>query len=370
MAALYSTLTEIAMIRISSSSGTILLPATSSIVGRQVSFKDYLGTLTSNSTITFSTQVGDSFEDGTTTKTFSNAYAFGTFYTGSTTKWNIIGGTTVTTMAISSLQANALQVNSLTIGTGTGWIGFNPIQTLALSTIQMNTSTTYTNTAFVGGISTLNALQFYGLTGTYSNTVLAEQSTGTGIQEFLMFRGSSASDRIRMQTTGSIVFEPGVTARTFSGAAALATPTMTMMSNLVGIGTSGTPGAMLDVGGTGRFQLTSTLNIQTGQLNGSAVPNTRVISLSSLTGTTADLTGPAAYGINYYITNSAFSTIQIPGTAQTQGWFVTLKNNTAGYLAVNISTGYATYPASPITIPPASAYTLAFDSNASAYVAI
>ena len=365
MAALYSTLTEIAMIRISSASGTILLPGTSTITGRQVGFKDYLGTLTSNSTVTFSTQNGDFFEDGTTSKTYSNAYAFATFYTGSTSRWNIIGGNALQTMNVSSLQ-----VNSLTIGTGTGWLGLNPIQTLAMSTIQTNTSTLYANTAFMGGASTLTAIQFYGVTGSYSNTVIAEQSTGTGIQEFLVFRGSSASDRIRMQTTGSIVFEPGVSARTFTAAAALATPTMTMLSNLVGIGTTGTPGALLDVAGTGRFQLTSTLNIQTGQLNGGAVPNTRVISLSSLTGTSADLTGAAAYGINYYITNSAFSTIQIPSVAQPQGWFVTLKNNTAGYLAVNISTAYATYPASPISIPPASAYTLAFDSNASAYVAI
>jgi len=360
-----STATEVALINTSARSGTIVLPLTTTIPSRQLSFKDYIGGLTSNSTVTFSTQTGESFEDGTTSKTFSNAYAFGTFYSGSTTKWNIIGGNALQTMNVSSLQ-----VNSLTIGTGTGWLGLNPIQTLAVSTIQTNTSTLYTNTSFLGTASTLTAMQFYGLTGAYSNTVLAEQSTGAGIQEFLVFRGSSSSDRIRMQTTGSIVFEPGVSARTFANATALTTPTMTMLSNLVGIGTSGTPGALLDVGGTGRFQTVSTLNIQTGQLNGSAVPNTRVISLSSLTGTTADLTGAASYGVNYYITNSAFSTIQIPSVAQVQGWFVTLKNNTAGYLAVNISTGYATYPASPITIPPASAYTLAFDSNASAYVAI
>lgn len=263
MAALYSTLTEIAMVTISSKSGTILLPGTSTIRGRQVSFKDYLGTLTVNSTVTFSTQSGDFFEDGTTSKTYSNAYAFATFYTGSTSRWNIIGGNALQTMNVSSLQ-----VNSLTIGTGTGWLGLNPIQTLAISTIQTNTSTLYANTAFMGGGSTLTALQFFGLTGAYSNTVLAEQSTGTGIQEFLVFRGSSASDRIRMQTTGSIVFEPGVSARTFSGAAALTTPTMSMQSNLVGIGISGTPASMLDVGGRGRFQAVSTLALEISSING------------------------------------------------------------------------------------------------------
>ena len=75
MAALYSTLTEIAMIRISSASGTILLPGTSTITGRQVGFKDYLGTLTSNSTVTFSTQNGDYFEDTFDTTTAGAATA-------------------------------------------------------------------------------------------------------------------------------------------------------------------------------------------------------------------------------------------------------------------------------------------------------
>ena len=276
MAALYSTLTEIAMIRISSASGTILLPGTSTITGRQVGFKDYLGTLTSNSTVTFSTQNGDYFEDGTTSKTYSNAYAYATFYTGSTSRWNIIGGNALQTMNVSSLQ-----VNSLTIGTGTGWLGLNPIQTLAVSTIQTNTSTLYANTAFMGSASTLTAIQFYGVTGSYSNTVIAEQSTGTGIQEFLVFRGSSASDRIRMQTTGSIVFEPGVSARTFTGAVALTTPTMTMLSNLVGIGTTGTPGALLDVAGTGRFQMVSTLGLNVSSINGAPATQS-VLTVSTM----------------------------------------------------------------------------------------
>ena len=330
MAALYSTLTEIAMIRISTKSGTILLPGTSTIQGRQVGFKDYLGTLTSNSTVTFSTQNGDFFEDGTTSKVFSNAYAFGTFYTGSTSRWNIIGGNVLASMNVTSMNVNALQVNSLTIGTGTGWLGLNPIQTLAVSTIQTNTSTLYANTAFMGGASTLTAIQFYGLTGTYSNTVIAEQSTGTGLQEFVVFRGSSASDRIRMQTTGSIVFEPGVSARTFSGAAALTTPTMSMQSNLVGIGISGTPASLLDVGGRGRFQAVSTLALDISSINGAVYGGgttftgstiyvsaskitTSSLEISSITSGTWTIPENYVIGINDTTSNTTSSGILVMG---------------------------------------------------------
>ena len=233
------------------------------------------------------------------------------------------------------------------------------------------------STLFIGTDPRRSYLGFYGSYGTYDRSVIAELSnanTGSGAhdaqQELVFFRGSNTGDGIRMQTTGYIKFETGASARVFPSVTSLTTPTMILTSaSNVGILTA-TPSFPLDVAGLGRFQTVSTLALNISSLNSVAFPNTRVISLSSLTGTSADLTGAAAYGINYYITNSAFSTIQIPSVAQPQGWFVTLKNNTAGYLAVNISTAYATYPASPISIPPASAYTLAFDSNASAYVAI
>ena len=340
MAALYSTLTEIAMIRISTKSGTILLPGTSTIQGRQVGFKDYLGTLTSNSTVTFSTQNGDFFEDGTTSKVFSNAYAFGTFYTGSTSRWNIIGGNVLASMNVTSMNVNALQVNSLTIGTGTGWLGLNPIQTLAVSTIQTNTSTLYANTAFMGGASTLTAIQFYGLTGTYSNTVIAEQSTGTGLQEFVVFRGSSASDRIRMQTTGSIVFEPGVAARTFTGAAALATPTMTMLSNLVGIGTTGTPGALLDVAGTGRFQLTSTLGLNVSSINSAAYPPPSAVPSNLIVSTlTASST---IQGSSFYGNAQGLSWSQ-SGSVGGQNWSAVTGGVSSGIYYACVNGGYIYY---------------------------
>lgn len=51
---------------------------------------------------------------------------------------------------------------------------------------------------YLGTNSTLITQQFDGLFGAYNNTVLAEISTGGGTQELLVFKGSSVSDRVRV----------------------------------------------------------------------------------------------------------------------------------------------------------------------------
>ena len=113
-------------------------------------------------------------------------------------------------------------------------------------------------------------------------------STGTavGAQEFLLFKGSSASDRIRFQTTGDIRFEPQVAAREFSTATALATPTMILQSNLVGIATV-SPVATLDVRGTAFVTTMSSQQHFLSSLNGIAFSN--FISTASLVSTTFGL---------------------------------------------------------------------------------
>jgi hypothetical protein len=112
-------------------------------------------------------------------------------------------------------------------------------------------------------------LAYPGLQQGYAQTVIAEQSTGTGLQELLIFRGSSASDRIRLQTTGFICFETGVGARTFPSVGSNATPSwMIDVNGCVGVGLipSGTQNR-LDVAGQGRFQTLSTTSIQAGSMN-------------------------------------------------------------------------------------------------------
>jgi hypothetical protein len=139
---------------------------------------------------------------------------------------------------------------------------------------------------FIGTISSQSYLAFPGLQQQYTQTVLAEVSTGTGFQEMLVFRGSTTTDRIRMQTTGSIIFETGVSARVFPAAPSNATPAMIInTSSNVGIGIAA-PTVTLDVAGAGRFQTLSTQQIYASSFIGSVVSSATVYAttVSSLAG--------------------------------------------------------------------------------------
>jgi hypothetical protein len=84
--------------------------------------------------------------------------------------------------------------------------------------------------------------------------------------------------------------------------------------------------------------------------------------ISSITGTVATF-GSASYGIYYYISNSAFSNITLTSVTAFTGWFVTLRNNTTSYLSVTVTGQTNSTPASPFTIPPSNATTIAYDTN-------
>jgi len=119
---------------------------------------------------------------------------------------------------------------------------------------------------FVGSSSNENFIKFWGSIGEYNNTVIAQQSTGGGTNELLLFEGSSINDQIRFQTTGGIRFETGVVGpRNFCNASQIATPTVLINSSSnVGILTNN-PTFTLDVAGSGRFQtLLSTTNFYAG----------------------------------------------------------------------------------------------------------
>jgi hypothetical protein len=96
------------------------------------------------------------------------------------------------------------------------------------------------------------------------------------------------------------------------------------------------------------------------------------MAISSLSNTAATFAS-SSYGVNFYITNSAFSLINLvggtgSGTAGTapsplQGWYVTLRNNSGSYLSVDIGGILNSTPKSPFTIPPANSVTIAYDTN-------
>jgi hypothetical protein len=161
-----------------------------------------------------------------------------------------------------NITTQALSTNALIFGTGTG--------TLLMPDIAPNTiytSTVTTSNLQVGWTSNQSPIQFYGF-GTYSNTVIVEQSTGTTTQELFVFRGSNAADRIRFQTTGYMAIETGVSSRLYTAALSNAIPTVMIdINSNVGIRLAA-PAVPLDVGGTIRAPTLSSLTLQTSTIEG------------------------------------------------------------------------------------------------------
>ena len=188
-----------------------------------------------------------------------------------------------------TISANicSIQTSSIWLGRGDGYLAMPDIRPTSLSTFIVNTSSLAAGNLLLGTVSSpFNAIQFYGLFGNDNNTVLAEVSTGVGTQELLLFKGSSTSDRIRLQTTGSIVFEPGSSSRLWaSSITSNLVPAMVIdINSNVGIQTTTTAGIALDVAGLGRFQTLSTQNIQVSTINGQSFGspiNSTVIGLGS-----------------------------------------------------------------------------------------
>ena len=186
----------------------------------------------------------------TNLNTVSNTVAAGRFSSIST---NTISSSLIRAGYISSPQGyiSSLIVDSLAFSFSNSFIVMGDIITTSVSTIQTFTSSLTTNNLRVGTVSTLSYIAFPGLQQGYAQTVIAEQTT---------------TSRIRMQTTGPIVFEPGVSARVFTATGSNATPAMiiTTGSN-VGIGVAA-PTVALDVAGVGRFTALSTNEISTGYI--------------------------------------------------------------------------------------------------------
>jgi hypothetical protein len=175
---------------------------------------------------------------------------------------NIIANSNIQTRSINLLDLSTNAYRLLTLSTGALYADGTLIGAGGGSAAGGSTL----STLFLGDSSNQNTLQFWGRVGNYNTTVLAEQSTGTTSQELLFFKGSSVNDQIRLQTTGGVRFETGVSSRAFAGSAQIATPTMLLNSSgNVGINT-GSPATTLDVGGTGRFTTVSSLNVYAGAI--------------------------------------------------------------------------------------------------------
>jgi hypothetical protein len=211
----------------------------------------------------------------------------------------VLTSTLITTaFAASTGVISSLSTNIINFAGGFGYLTMPDIYPNTVYT-----STVTTSNLLVGVNSVVSPIQFYGY-GSYVNSVVAEVSTGATTQELLMFRGSNATDRIRMQTTGSIVFEPGVSARLWPTVPSNITPAMVInTSSNVGIQIA-SPTVALDVGGQIRA-----IGFSTQQIATSSILNNPRIGGAVITSSFTVL-GPSTFLVGAFSTS--FMTAGVP----------------------------------------------------------
>ena len=153
--ATFSNFTEVGLIDTRNNPGTITLPLTTSLPLRTIRFKDIYGTLSLRN-LTLNTQGPDLFEDGTSSKTFSNDFGFMQLYAGGNNRWYILNGTVITSQTISSLTVSTIQ------GDGSRLFNLPAISTASLqSTVIGLGNLGYVSTAYTNQLSnfTRNILQ-------------------------------------------------------------------------------------------------------------------------------------------------------------------------------------------------------------------
>ena len=186
---------------------------------------------------------------------------------------------------------SSLQINSLSFGP-TGYVIVGNFIASSLSTMKLNTQNLYTNNAYIGNVSSQSAILFPGVDGNFKGTAVAEQVTGPGTGELLLYKVSTTTDQIRLQTTGNIVFEAGASARSWPSTQTLATPTLYIQGTTsnIGVGTA-TPATTFDVVGTGRFQILSSLALNVSSING-------IVPGAAFNGSTLALSTGSLYASN------------------------------------------------------------------------
>ena len=213
-------------------------------------------------------------------------------------------------------------------------LGVNPLSTVSSSYGTFSTLTT-TNT-YLGALSTQNAIYFYGLEGTFDRTVLSEQLVSTGTQEFLIFKGSSTAENIRLQASGSLIFETGAAPSVFSSAATQSTPTLILTpSRTVGINCNA-PAYTLDISGSANITGTASVGGAT-TVTGVLTSRVRVVAPTITTDQTLIVTDTSTYF--FYTTFSPSLSINVPSPAAAgSGWTVTIQNAPASDQVIFVQT--------------------------------
>jgi hypothetical protein len=106
-----SSATDLALVNTTARPGVLMMPETNDQLGRILTFKDVAGTF-ARSTITFSTLLGDTFEDGSIRQTYSDTYGAYSFV-ADTNKWFLVGGPRMNSATISTLTTQTLNVQAI-----------------------------------------------------------------------------------------------------------------------------------------------------------------------------------------------------------------------------------------------------------------
>jgi hypothetical protein len=335
-----------------SNAGTTTFASNVLHTGGLTSFMSNSGLFSNAGTTTFASNVtltGGASSYLSNSGNLSNA-GTGIFY------GNVTVGTPAAANAI-TIQTNGTITAPL--GTGVGTLGSAPY--LLLNTVN--------NTTYLGGdyvfLQPVGNISFYrdfftSWPATFSSTITTSKINTT-------FNGTANIGTVTLANNASSnnwVLKCEMTGANFQVRQAVNAGTAAVIENTGG-------GALLINPGGASVSIGSSNNSYMLDVAGIARSG---IPVSSLTGTSATF-GANAFGIYYYITNSAFSNIGLyntsggaTGTGGTApligtGWYVTLRNNTGSYLSITVNGLLASTPASPFVIPPANAVTIAYDAN-------
>jgi hypothetical protein len=135
-----STIASLVLANTTTNAGTITLPPALQIPGRVITFKDSGGNFV-NKALTLTCAANDTFEDGTTTKILRETY--GTIQVAASgSKWYVISGTQVNTLAASTIKTAMLSTISISSATAT-------LSTLGLTNRQGSTINLYQASTFL-----------------------------------------------------------------------------------------------------------------------------------------------------------------------------------------------------------------------------
>jgi hypothetical protein len=154
-----STIASLVLANTTTNAGTITLPPVNQIAGRVITFKDSGGNFV-NKALTLTCTAPDTFEDGTTTKTLRETY--GTVQVAASgSKWYIISGTQVNTLAASTIKTATL--STINISSATATMSTLGLTNAAGSTISMYQASTflYFNNFIVAGARVGVGQMFY-----------------------------------------------------------------------------------------------------------------------------------------------------------------------------------------------------------------